>query len=131
MKRHIVRNITKANIHFKQPQGLHIIAIMIFCICISIAPFITLLTQYGNIDFFYNRNDQIFVVFFAGIFGCISNYLLGSIKLIIHGLQFIILAIILSFVRNIAVFSSAIFWVGLAVVIVNLLLNLSSFLLKN
>ena len=130
MKKNAVKNITRANIHFKQPVGLHIIAIMTFCICISVAPFISLLTQYGDINFFYNRNDQIFVVFFAGVFGCISNYLLGSTKSIIHGLQFIILAIILSFIRNIDIFSSAVLWVGLAVVIVNLLLNLSSFYLK-
>ena len=130
MKQKAVKNITRANIHFKQPAGLHIIAIMTFCICTSIVPFITLLTQYGHIDFFYNRNDQIFVLFFAGVFGCLSNYLLGSTKSIIHGLQFIVLAIVLSFINNIGSFSSAVLWVGLAITIVNLLLSLSSFYLK-
>ena len=130
MKQKAVKNITRANIHFKQPDGLHIIAIMTFCICTSIVPFVTLLTQYGHIDLFYNRNDQVFVLFFAGIFGCLSNYLLGSTKSIIHGLQFIILAIILSFINNITFFSSAVLWAGIAITIVNLLLSLSSFYLK-
>lgn len=130
MKRLISKKISKANIDFKQPQGLHIIAIITFCICMSVAPFIALQTQHGDINFFYNRNDQIFVIFFAGIFGCISNYFLGSTKSIVHGLQFIVLALLLSFIRNIELFSSAVLWVGLAIVIVNLLLNLSSFYLK-
>ena len=130
MKSHNTKKISKVNIHFKQPVGLHIIAIMTFCICTSIVPFVTLLTQYGNIDLFYNRNDQIFVLFFAGIFGCLSNYLLGSTKSIIHGLQFIILAIILSFINNITSFSSAVLWASIAITIVNLLLSLSSFYLK-
>ena len=130
MKKNAVKNLTKANIHFKQPAGLHIIAIMTFCICTSIVPFVTLLTQNGDIDLFYNRNDHIFVFFFAGVFGCLSNYLLGSTKSIIHGLQFIILAIILSFINNITLFSSAVLWAGIAITIVNLLLSLSSFYLK-
>ncbi|MFT4693897.1 MAG: hypothetical protein ACI8TE_000795 [Francisella sp.] len=130
MKKNAVKNITKTNVHFKQPVGLHIIAIMTFCVCTSIVPFVTLLTEYGHIDFFYNRNDQIFVLFFAGVFGCLSNYLLGSTKSIIHGLQFIILAIILSFINNLSFFSSAVLWAGIAITIVNLLLSLSSFYLK-
>ncbi|AJC49313.1 hypothetical protein IB642_06390 [Allofrancisella guangzhouensis] len=130
MKKTIGKNIPKANIDFKQPVGLHIIAIMVFCLCLCVAPFVTLLTHYGDINFFYNRNDHIFVMFFAGVFGCISNYFFGSTKSIIHGLQFIIIAIILSFIKNIYLFSLAALWTGVSVVIVNLLFNLSSFYLK-
>lgn len=118
------------NIHFKQPVGLHIVAFMIFCLCLCIAPFITILSSYGNINLFYNRNDHLFVIFFAGIFGCISNYLFGSTKSIIHGLQFIIIAIILSFIKNMVLFSYAVLWIGLSIVIVNLLFTLSAFYLK-
>ncbi|AIT10225.1 membrane protein [Candidatus Francisella endociliophora] len=125
-----IKKITINNIHFKQPKGLHIIALMTFLLCLSIAPFITVLNNFGDINFFYNRNDHIFVIFFAGIFGCISNYLFGSTKSIIHGLQFIIIAIILSFVRNLTLFSCSILWIGLAIVIVNLLFTLSAFYLK-
>ncbi|AHH46357.1 membrane protein [Francisella tularensis subsp. holarctica PHIT-FT049] len=122
--------ISKVNINFNQPKGLHIIAFMIFCLCLCIAPFMTILNGYGNINFFYNRNDHLFVIFFAGIFGCISNYIFGSTKSIIHGLQFIIVAIVLSFIHNMVLFSCATLWIGLAIVIVNLLFNLSAFYLK-
>ncbi|AEE26461.1 hypothetical protein [Francisella hispaniensis] len=122
--------ISKVNINFNQPRGLHIIAFMSFCLCLCIAPFMTILNDYGNINFFYNRNDYFFVIFFAGIFGCISNYIFGSTKSIIHGLQFIIVAIILSFINNMILFSCAALWIGLAIVIVNLLFNLSAFYLK-
>ncbi|MFV9924819.1 MAG: hypothetical protein AB8U93_03890 [Francisella endosymbiont of Hyalomma scupense] len=122
--------ISKVNINFKQPKGLHIIAFITFCLCLCIAPFMTIKNDYGNINFFYNRNDHLFVVFFAGIFGCISNYIFGSTKSIIHGLQFIIVAIILSFIHNMVLFSCAVLWIGLAIVIVNLLFNLSAFYLK-
>ena len=81
--------ISKVNINFKQPKGLHIIAFITFCLCLCIAPFMTIKNDYGSINFFYNRNDHLFVIFFAGIFGCISNYIFGSTKSIIHGLQFI------------------------------------------
>ncbi|KEI35893.1 hypothetical protein [Allofrancisella frigidaquae] len=130
MKKIIGRSVPKTNVDFKQPVGLHIIAIMIFCLCLCIAPFVTLLTHYGDINFFYNRNDHIFVMFFAGVFGCISNYFFGSTKSIIHGLQFVIIAIILSFIKNTYLFSLAALWTGVSVVIVNLLFNLSSFYLK-
>ncbi|MBD5784518.1 hypothetical protein IFN73_12430, partial [Francisella tularensis subsp. holarctica] len=86
---------------------------------------------YGNINFFYNRNDHLFVIFFAGIFGCISNYIFGSTKSIIHSLQFIIVAIVLSFIHNMVLFSCATLLIGLAIVIVNLLFNLSAFYLKS
>ncbi|MFV9972516.1 MAG: hypothetical protein AB8V06_06600 [Francisella endosymbiont of Hyalomma asiaticum] len=122
--------ISKVNINFKQPKGLHIIAFITFCLCLCIAPFMTIKNDYGNINFFYNRNDHLFVVFFAGIFGCISNYIFGSTKSIIHGLQFIIVAIIISFIHNMVLFSCAVLWIGLAIVIVNLLFNLSAFYLK-
>lgn len=125
-----ITSITKANIHFKQPKGLHIIALMTFFLCLCIAPFTTVLNDYSGVNFFYNRNDHLFVIFFAGIFGCLSNYLFGSTKSIIHGLQFIIIAIILSFIRNLTIFSSAVLWVGLAITIVNLLFTLSAFYLK-
>ncbi|WP_212789192.1 hypothetical protein [Francisella halioticida] len=128
MKKNI--NISKVNIHFKQPGGLHIIAFMVFCLCLAIAPSITILSQYGKIDFFYNRNDHLFVIFFAGIFGCISNYFFGSTKSIVHGLQFIIIATALSFVHNMILFSSTALWIGIATVLVNLIFNLSSFYLK-
>ncbi len=130
MKKNAIRNITRANIHFKQPIGLHIIAIMTFCICTSIVPFITLMTQHGYIYIFDNRDDQIFILFFAGVFGCLSNYLLGSTKSIIHGLHLIVLAIILSFIHNLIFFSTAVLWTGFAITVVNLLLSLSSFYLK-
>lgn len=125
-----IKKITINNIHFKQPKGLHIIAVMTFLLCLSIAPFITVLNNYGDINFFYNRNDHLFVIFFAGIFGCISNYLFGSTKSITHGLQFIIIAIILSFVNNLTLFSCSVLWIGLAIVVVNLLFTLSAFYLK-
>ncbi|GAB4224443.1 MAG: hypothetical protein Kow0076_7150 [Francisella sp.] len=120
----------QAKIYFKQPLGLHVIAFMTFCLCLCIAPFMMILNDYGSINFFYNRNDHFFVVFFAGIFGCISNYIFGSTKSIIHGLQFIIIAVILSFIKNMLFFASAVLWIGLAIVIVNLLFNLSAFYLK-
>ncbi|GMN88918.1 hypothetical protein [Francisella sciaenopsi] len=125
-----VKKISKVNIHFKQPKGLHIIAFMTFCLCLCIGPFMTILNSYGDIDLFYNRNDYLFVIFFAGIFGCISNYLFGSTKSIVHGLQLIIIAMILSFIHNIVLFSCSVLWIGVAIVIVNLLFNLSAFYLK-
>ncbi|MDE4974133.1 hypothetical protein NAI33_10485, partial [Francisella tularensis subsp. holarctica] len=82
-----------------------------------IAPFMTILNGYGNITLFYNRNDHLFVIFFAGIFGCISNYIFVSTKSIIHGLQFIIVAIVLYFIHNMVLFSCATLWIGLAIVI--------------
>lgn len=123
-------NISKVNIHFKQPRGLHIIAFMVFCLCLAIAPSITVMSQYGKIDLFYNRDDHLFVIFFAGIFGCISNYFFGSTKSIVHGLQFTIIAVALSLVNNMLLFSCAALWIGIATVIVNLMFNLSSFYLK-
>ncbi|WP_150466209.1 hypothetical protein [Francisella sp. SYW-9] len=123
-------NLSKVNIHFKQPSGIHIITFMVFCLCLVIAPSITVLSQYGKIDFFYNRDDHLFVIFFAGIFGCISNYFFGSTKSIIHGLQFTIIAVALSFVHNMILFSCAALWIGIATVLVNLIFNLSAFYLK-
>ncbi|QIW09963.1 hypothetical protein [Francisella sp. LA112445] len=123
-------DLSKVNIHFKQPSGIHIIAFMVFCLCLAIAPSITVLSQYGKIDFFYNRDDHLFVIFFAGIFGCISNYFFGSTKSIIHGLQFTIVAVALSFVHNMLLFSCAALWIGIATVLVNLIFNLSAFYLK-
>ncbi|MED7788816.1 hypothetical protein [Francisella sp. 19X1-34] len=128
MKKNI--SLSKVNIHFKQPSGIHIITFMVFCLCLAIAPSITVLSQYGKIDFFYNRDDHLFVIFFAGIFGCISNYFFGSTKSIVHGLQFTIIAVALSFVHNMILFSCAALWIGIATVLVNLIFNLSAFYLK-
>lgn len=130
MKRKHLPSLPKSSIHFKQPEGLRVIAIITFFICFCIAPSIALLTHTGEMNFFYSRNDRIFVIFFACIFGCFSNYLFGSTKSIMHGLQFIIIALIMSSINNIYLFSAAALWTGVTIVIVNLLFNLSSFYLK-
>ena len=130
MKKEHLHSLPKSSIHFKQPEGLRVIAVMTFCICLCIAPSIALLTHTVEMNFFYSRNDRIFVIFFACIFGCFSNYLFGSTKSIMHGLQFIIIALIMSSIQNIYLFSAAALWTGVTIVIVNLLFNLSSFYLK-
>lgn len=130
MERQVVSNKAHSNIYFSQPQGLHIIAIITLCVSTGIDPFMSLLNIYSEVGIFYTRGDYFFVIFFAATFGCISNYLLGSNKSIIHGLQFIMIALLFSTIHNIQIFGLAVFAVGLTVVISNLLFSLSSFYLK-
>ena len=126
-----INKIHKRSIYFKQPQGLHIICIIIFCLGLCVYPLIIEAVNQKKIShLFLSYNNYIFVMCFASIFGCISNYLFGAKKSIIHGLQFIIIALIISFVRNVDLLSLALLWTGLSIVIINLFFNLSSFYLK-
>ena len=119
-------------IFLNQPEGLNVILIINFFICLGACSFISYVNKNIALNIFSNTNIHILtLILFSSIFGCISSYFFGSINSIMYSIKFLVVASIFAMINNLSLFAISCFIVGISISIVNLQFKLNSFYLKN